>query len=316
MTLSLSQADYTDWLEAAPSTSADGVTEVRNYPAHLGQGQQRYVALREGVELCIEDGWLNCDLEIRHCDRPHPLEFTFEQTQGSGQHSQRYDFFGSGLAPAGVWRVPGQRRTVSVNVHIDPAIFQQWTCDSSDDRQVHALLRSADQPYFECSGTPTAAMQMAVQAILRCPFAGLTQRLYLESKVWELMALLLEDLHTTPHQTSAPALKPDDVERIHYASKILRRQITHPPTLIELARAVGINDHKLKVGFRQVFGTTVFGYLHEHRMERSRQLLESGDLSVTAAAEAVGFVSRGHFAAAFRRKYGVNPGVYARGRRA
>jgi AraC-like DNA-binding protein len=105
------------------------------------------------------------------------------------------------------------------------------------------------------------------------------------------------------------------VERIHYASKLLRRQITHPPTLIELARAVGINDHKLKVGFRQVFGTTVFGYLHEHRMERSRQLLESGDLGVTAAAEAVGFASRGHFAAAFRRKYGVNPGVYARGRR-
>ncbi|PSN06738.1 AraC family transcriptional regulator, partial [filamentous cyanobacterium CCT1] len=312
MTITLSQADYATCLDAATcAITPEG--EVTAYPARLGQGKQRYVALREGIDLCIEDRWLNSDLEVQHCDRAHPLEFTFEQAQGGGKSSQRYDFFGSGLAPAELWRLPGNRRIVSINVHIEPHIFQQWSGETCDD--LPDLLRPDDQRYFERSGTPTAAMQMAVQAILHCPFQGLTQRLYLESKVWELMALLIEDLKTTPDSVSPPTLKPDDVERIHYASKLLRRQLTQPPSLIELARAVGINDHKLKVGFRQVFGTTVFGYLHEHRMERSRQLLESGDLSVTAAAEAVGFASRGHFAAAFRRKYGVNPGVYARGRR-
>ncbi|MBE9157006.1 helix-turn-helix transcriptional regulator [Nodosilinea sp. LEGE 06152] len=310
MTITLSQADYANWLDETTATADDAMA----YPAGLGHRQQHHVALREGIDLCIEDCWLKDDLEIQHCDRVHPLEFTFEQAQSGGKRSQRYDFFGSGLAPAEVWRVPGNRRLVGINVHIEPHIFQQWSGETCDD--FPDLLRPADQRYFERSGTPTAAMQMAVQAILRCPFQGLTQRLYLESKVWELMALLIEDLKTTPESVSPPALKPDDVERIHYASKLLCRQLTQPPSLIELARAVGINDHKLKVGFRQVFGTTVFGYLHEHRMERSRQLLESGDLSVTAAAEAVGFASRGHFAAAFRRKYGVNPGVYVRGRRA
>ncbi|MGG6242416.1 helix-turn-helix transcriptional regulator [Nodosilinea sp. AN01ver1] len=310
MPITLSQADYANWCDESTAAESNGIADS----VGLGQRQQRYVALREGIDLCIEDRWLNSDVEVLHCDRPHPLEFTFEQAQSGGKHSQRYDVFGSGLAPAGLWRVPGNRRIVSINVHIEPHIFQQWSGDTCDD--LPDLLRPADQRYFEQSGTPTAAMQMAVQAILRCPFQGLTQRLYLESKVWELMALLIEDLKTAPDRLSPAALKPDDVERIHYASKILRRQLTQPPSLIELARAVGINDHKLKVGFRQVFGTTVFGYLHEHRMERSRQLLESGDLSVTAAAEAVGFASRGHFAAAFRRKYGVNPGVYAREKRA
>jgi AraC-like DNA-binding protein len=77
-----------------------------------------------------------------------------------------------------------------------------------------------------------------------------------------------------------------------------------------IALLVGINDCKLKAGFRQVFGTTVFGYLHNCRMERSRQLLEAGEMTVTEAAQAVGFVSRGHFAAAFKRRFGVNPSVY------
>ncbi len=316
MTITMSQADYWQMFEEMPSEAFGDIHADCSFPPALGQGIRRDFALRDGIDLMIEDVCFHDDVVIKHRDRPHPLEFTFEQVQSGGKSSQHYDFFGSGLAPAEVWRVPGQRRIVGVNVHIEPAIFQQWIGDASEDSQVLNLLRPADQCYFQCSGTPTAAMQMAVQAILRCPFQGLTQRLYLESKVWELMALLIEDLGTVSQACSPPVLKPDDVECIHYASKILRRQITHPPTLIELARAVGINDHKLKVGFRQVFGTTVFGYLHELRLERSRQLLESGTVNVTEAAQSVGFASRGHFAAAFRRKYGVNPGVYVRERRA
>jgi AraC-like DNA-binding protein len=92
--------------------------------------------------------------------------------------------------------------------------------------------------------------------------------------------------------------------------KLLVARLSHPPSLIELARLAGINDCKLKSGFRQVFGTTVFGYLHDCRMERSRQLLEAGEMTVTEAARAVGFVSRGRFAAAFKRRFGVNPSAY------
>jgi AraC-like DNA-binding protein len=110
-------------------------------------------------------------------------------------------------------------------------------------------------------------------------------------------------------------LKPEDVERIHYAGEVLLTRLENPPSLMELARIVGINDHKLKTGFRQVFDTTVFGYLHERRMERSRQLLDAGELTVTEAARAVGFANRGYFAASFRRKFGVNPSAYLHYRR-
>lgn len=326
MTITLSQSDYRTWMDEAAASSGTGDSTAESkgdstewrycYPSAWGRGQGCSVALRDGIELLISEVCLNDDLAIDQGDRPHPLEYTFELVHHRGQCQQHYSLYGSGLAPADLWVVPGHQPTVSVNVHIDPDPFRQWLGDASQDARVLDLLRSPEQPYLERSGIPTAAMQMAVQQILRCPFQGLTRRLYLESKVWELTALLIDDLSTSHDDAKTLALKADDVECIHYASKILRRQITQPPTLMELARAVGINDHKLKVGFRQVFGTTVFGYLHEHRMERSRQLLESGDCSVTEAAEAVGFASRGHFAAAFRRKYGVNPGVYARGRRA
>lgn len=322
MAITLSQADYGKlFSEAVPEPAAAAVPDsVGPYPSCLGQGYHRWFELRDGLELVIEDFCLKDEVVVTHCDRTHPIEYTFEQINPDGKGQQRYYLYGSGLAPGEPWRVPGNTQILNLNVHIDPNLFSQWVGAAEDmPDTLKLLMRVPHEKFFEHSGTPSAAMQMTVQQILNCPFRGLTQRLYLESKVWELMALLLEDLRLRKEAeagTVAPILKADDVERIHYASKILRRQLLNPPSLMELARAIGINDHKLKIGFRQVFGTTVFGYLHEQRMERSRQLLASGDINVTEAAQAVGFASRGHFAAAFRRKYGVNPGAYARERRA
>lgn len=63
------------------------------------------------------------------------------------------------------------------------------------------------------------------------------------------------------------------VERIHYTKDILIRNSNNPPSLLALARQVGLNDCTLKKGFRQVFGTSAFGYLHDYRMQQVQQLL-------------------------------------------
>ncbi|MDB9384626.1 helix-turn-helix transcriptional regulator [Nodularia spumigena CS-584] len=57
-----------------------------------------------------------------------------------------------------------------------------------------------------------------------------------------------------------------------------------------------MNERKLKQGFRQIFGTTVFGYLHDHRMEQAKQMLAEQKLSVAEVAHAVGYSHLSHFA--------------------
>ncbi len=107
--------------------------------------------------------------------------------------------------------------------------------------------------------------------------------------------------------STANSLKPDDIEQIHLAKAILTANFHNPPSLIELARQVSLNDYKLKQGFRQVFGTTVFGYLYQYRMEKARQLLAEQRLNVGEVAQAVGYANQSRFAVAFRKQYGVNP---------
>lgn len=156
-------------------------------------------------------------------------------------------------------------------------------------------------------------MQLVLQQILHCPYAGVVKQLYLESKAWELVALCLHDFLNADRSPCYPTrLKPADIDRIHQARDILLQHFDNPPTLGELARQIHLNECTLKRGFRQVFGITVFGYLHHYRLDYARQLLQEGTQTVTGVAHAVGFASRSSFARAFCKKFGMNPGQYLR----
>ncbi|MGF1540836.1 MAG: helix-turn-helix transcriptional regulator [Pleurocapsa sp.] len=86
--------------------------------------------------------------------------------------------------------------------------------------------------------------------------------------------------------------------------------LDNPPSLSSLARQVNLNEFSLKQGFKQVFDTTVFRYLHQHRLEMARQLLVNSDLNIQIISQQVGFANRSYFAQAFRQKFGVNPKQY------
>ena len=105
-------------------------------------------------------------------------------------------------------------------------------------------------------------------------------------------------------------LKADDLERIYRARDILVQDLEQPPSLLELAQQAEMNDFKLKRGFRHVFGTTVFGYLHQCRMEKAQQLLETNADSIAQVAQTVGYASPSQFSAAFKRKFGISPKAY------
>ena len=77
--------------------------------------------------------------------------------------------------------------------------------------------------------------------------------------------------------------------------------------LTELAAQVGVCDRTLRRGFRDLFGTTVIGYLTQQRMIKAEQLLRHGDYTVAEVANKVGYTHLGHFAAAFRKQFGVSP---------
>jgi AraC-like DNA-binding protein len=99
---------------------------------------------------------------------------------------------------------------------------------------------------------------------------------------------------------------------LQQAACLLEENLAEAHSLPDLARAVGTNEYTLKLGFRELYQTTVFGYLREKRMERARDLFEQGNTNVTEVALEVGYSNTSHFATAFRRQFGMNPKAFVR----
>ncbi|AUP78708.1 helix-turn-helix domain-containing protein [Flavivirga eckloniae] len=77
--------------------------------------------------------------------------------------------------------------------------------------------------------------------------------------------------------------------------------------LIELAHTFGTNEYKLKYGFKQLYGETVFRFLINERLRKASLLIQHTDTSIKEVAHLTGFVSAPHFSKAFKEKYGFTP---------
>lgn len=158
----------------------------------------------------------------------------------------------------------------------------------------------------------TIPMQAAVHQIFQCPYHGDMRRLFLESKVLELISRYFTH-HFCENSDKGAPLSESDREKVSLARDFLMEQMENPPSLYELARFVGVSETRLKRGFRIMFGSSVFEYLREQRISKACMLLEGGDMNVTQVAYAVGFSSPSHFTHLFTQRCGIRPKDYYMG---
>lgn len=117
---------------------------------------------------------------------------------------------------------------------------------------------------------------------------------------------LLVKQHQPVKTKMLPVFREADKARLLEAKNIVEQNLKHPCSLIELSRKTGLNDFKLKRGFKALFGNTVFGYLAGLRMNLAYKLLREGN-SVNEVAEAVGYKNAHHFTAAFKKHFDMLP---------
>ena len=134
--------------------------------------------------------------------------------------------------------------------------------------------------------------------------------LYLRAKVFELMSLYFnKDKEMDVEQ--CPFLVDDkNIKKIRKAKDIIISRMTEPPTLNDLSNEVEISLKKLKEGFKQVYGASVYVFLLDYKMQVSKRLLSSGNYNVNEVALKIGYSTATHFINAFKKKFGTTPKKY------
>ena len=139
------------------------------------------------------------------------------------------------------------------------------------------------------------------------PYKGTLEKLYFDSVAGELLIALIESL--CGEKPTSISLADRDRELLVVARNLLLEDLHNPPTIAQLAKTVGMNEDKLKKGFKALFNNTIFKTLTEHRMRQAVKHVRANDMSIAEIAYDTGYENVSKFIAAFRKTYGVTPGM-------
>ena len=310
------------------SNQTDCLDPVLEYPDEICKTWRQEIDINPGFKLVTENFRPHKNLSIGF-EVEHPLvgfgfiisgDSTFTVSQGQSQkgfiHSK------SGLSAVcfipkshGLVEFSNMKPECSVGIQIDPLLFN--TVMEKDFNQLphdfRAILDGSKKKLYLKHGKMTSSMHIAARQIISCPYQGVIRRIYLESKVLELISLkLLQMTSLEKGVDNLPVTQSCNIERIRKAKEILTCKMDNPPSLLELAKSVGLTHTMLSRGFRELYGTTVFDYLRRQRLEKGRLLLEQDNMNIAEVAYTIGFSSPSHFAKDFLRYFGTQPKLYKR----
>lgn len=298
----------------------------RAYQIHpeFGQGLVERISLRHGVEISIWTMELLHDLEITCQMEEACFEILYcaagQASYGDYENGSHSIIKGDEY---GCWLNHGSRSWVhfsaghpwrSISVCYEESFiesFLEMALAEGEAPKVKSILQSHHKGSggrYYCSPD----VELAFYQIMHCSHQGIARLLFMESKAMELFSYCIQDKLALPRGKNDRLFSQQDCIKLEQAKRIIVENMVEPLSIEQLSRDVNLNTYKLKVGFKKIWGTTVFGYLRHMRMEKARLLLADENKSVMEVALEVGYSNPSHFSAAFRSKYGLNPHEYAR----
>ncbi len=170
-----------------------------------------------------------------------------------------------------------------------------------------------DKKYYSDRPLPPI-ITLTVNQLFQTTMSGAAAEVFKKAKAYEILALFFNKEEGMDVEQCPFLNDEENVERIRLAKKILIEKMSNPPTLRELSLEVGLNEYRLKEGFKNIYGKTVFQFLNDYRLDSARHMLDKGNIKVNDAAYHIGYTNSSHFIAAFRKKFGVTPKKYLTGK--
>lgn len=216
-------------------------------------------------------------------------------------------------------------------IFINTQVFNNtWTTEADSERYIINIeveyfkrFLSADNPMYETfhsslrennpvllnerSIEVTSRMKSILYDMFLFEHKSYYKALYLKSRLIELLMLQFQEYEALYQAMPEIYTSDSNLEKMYDVKDIIDADISRSCTLLDLAQQVGTNECYLKKHFKQVFGTTVFGYVHTQRMNRSKELLLNEDMKIAEVAKLSGYKHASHFTTAFKKYFGYLP---------
>lgn len=166
-----------------------------------------------------------------------------------------------------------------------------------------------DKKYYK-EGDISPSLAIVLNQLINYNLNPSIKNLYFKGKAYEFLSLYFNRSEDANIEQCPFLVDEANVLKIRKAKEIVISRMVEPPSLQELSEEIGLNIKKLKEGFKQIYGDTVYSFLFDYKMEIARKLLESGQNNVNEVGLKVGYSTSSHFISAFKKRYGTTPKKY------
>jgi AraC-like DNA-binding protein len=169
-----------------------------------------------------------------------------------------------------------------------------------------------DRKYYK-NAHISPSMAVVLNQLMNYNLHPIVKPLYFKAKAYELLSLYFNRPADANVEQCPFLVDEDNVIKIKRAKEIIISRMTEPPTLLELSKEINLPLNRLKEGFKQIYGDSVFSFLFDYKMEVARQLLATGSHNVNEVGLRVGYSTASHFIASFKKKFGTTPKKFVMG---
>lgn len=143
---------------------------------------------------------------------------------------------------------------------------------------------------------------------------GISAHLFYESKVAEIVSLILEKTAAIPNTSYAPnrELSREDMQNLDTVKSYISDHFAFDLSVEQLAKMACMSQSKLRYCFKSACGCTITEFIQNKRMAQAEYMLLQTDLQIGQIAKAVGYHHAGRFSSLFRKSTGLLPEEYRR----
>jgi AraC-like DNA-binding protein len=318
--------DFENWLAGfATKLGADFNDRILTLPSHLGEGIIMARNVNAHFSYAIMNFKLTSDLEMRRDPGSKGFIITFNQVEAHKESA-------FGLPPHPLAdKKPFFRNDIFLAEASDSAGLR-LTAGTTVKRLLIYCSHELAMQYLPADLYEKLAASAKANSVSNNPlFINLTHRTMLKElfeikdndpvsqirRLSSVIHLIERSLHSFLRQEQATlprTVKKTDLESMQHIEQILSSRLEGFPSLESLAHEVFMSTSKLKNLFKQVYGHTLYDYYNKSRLQRARELLINGQVSIKQAGSEIGFSNLSHFAKAFRKEFGILPRDLVKGR--
>lgn len=197
-----------------------------------------------------------------------------------------------------------------VQIHFLPGQLSQFIKSKPNNTLSDDVLNFRHQTSFSKTLPVCSKIKTVIEGLINHQYEGSLENIYVNAQLHMLLLFSL-DCIVNDNEPVFPECRflnnIADKEKVAQAKELLVQRIGDPITIKELSRKVAMNECYLKKGFKEMYGTTIFDFYQNQRMEHAKYLLYEKGMSVTDVSMMLGYSSISHFSTAFKKQTGLKP---------